>query len=78
MKVTIDIECTPEEARRAVGLPDVTPLHDLYLAKMMQAMEGRAQPEAVEAMIRSWMPMGEAGVTMWRQLFEQGAAKPGS
>ena len=24
MKITMDIECTPEEARRFLGLPDVT------------------------------------------------------
>ena len=40
MKVSIDIECTPEEARRAIGLPDLTPLHDRYLAALMQGMEG--------------------------------------
>ena len=28
MKVTIDIDCTPEEARRFMGLPDLTPVHD--------------------------------------------------
>jgi len=78
MKLTIDIECTPEEARRAVGLPDLTPLHEIYLSRMTQAMEGRVQPEAAEAMLKSWMPMGEAGMTMWRQLFDQGTAKPGS
>ena len=76
MKLTIDIECTPEEARRAVGLPDLTPLHEIYLSRMTQAMEGRVQPEAAEAMLKSWMPMGEAGMTMWRQLFDQGTAKP--
>jgi len=31
MKVTVDVDCTPEEARRFLGLPDLTPVHDLYL-----------------------------------------------
>jgi hypothetical protein len=78
MKVSIDIECTPEEARRAVGLPDLTPLHERYLAAMMQGLEGGVRPEAMEALVRSWAPMGDAGMKMWRQLFEQGGAKPGS
>jgi hypothetical protein len=77
MKVTIDIECTPEEARRAIGLPDLTPLHDAYLSRLMQAMDGRVQPEAVEALLKSWMPMSDAGMGLWRQMFDQGAAKRG-
>ena len=36
MKVKIDIDCTPEEARRFLGLPDLTPVHDLYLDKMKE------------------------------------------
>lgn len=75
MKVTIEIDCTPEEARRAVGLPDLTPLHARYLATMGEAMDGQLRPEAVEAMMRSWAPMGEAGMTLWRTLLA-GATKP--
>jgi hypothetical protein len=30
MKINVEIDCTPEEARRAVGLPDLTPLHDPF------------------------------------------------
>jgi hypothetical protein len=26
MKVTVEIDCTPEEARRFLGLPDVVPM----------------------------------------------------
>ena len=29
MKVTIEVDCTPEEARRMMGLPDLTPLRKL-------------------------------------------------
>jgi len=28
MKITMNIECTPEEARRFLGLPDVTGLQE--------------------------------------------------
>jgi hypothetical protein len=73
MKMTIDVECTPEEARRALGLPDLTPLHDRYVQTLLEGMQGRVQPEMVEAMMKSWAPMGEAGLTFWKQLFE---AKP--
>jgi len=76
MKVNVEFDCTPEEARRLMGLPDLTPLHDRYLDKLAQAMEGGAmlKPEMIEPMLRSWAPMGEAGLGFWRKMFEAGAA----
>lgn len=80
MKVTVDIDLTPEEARRAVGLPDLSPLHDRYVQMVMETMQGGGgiKPEMIEGMMRSWAPMGEAGMAMWRRLLESGTAKPGS
>ena len=72
MKINFEIDCTPEEARRTMGLPDLTPLHDKYLAVMSEAMDGTVRPELMEGMMRSWAPMGEAGLAMWRRLFEHG------
>ena len=72
MKVNVEVDCTPEEARRAVGLPDLSPIHDRYVAMMLQSMDGSVKPEMIEAMIKNWAPMGEAGLTMWRQLFDAG------
>ena len=77
MKVTIDIECTPEEARRAAGLPDLSPIHERYVQLLLGTMDGGAiKPEMIDGMMRSWAPMGEAGLAMWRRLLEAGA-KPG-
>lgn len=70
MKITVDVDCTPEEARRFMGLPDVTPLHDAYLAKMRAAIEQGVTPESVQTMLRDWSPMGEAGLSMWRQMLD--------
>lgn len=75
MKVTIEVDCSPEEARHVMGLPDLTPLHDRYIAMMQETMEGSVRPELLENMMKSWAPMGEAGMTFWRRLFEAG--KPG-
>ncbi len=30
------------------------------------------KPELLEPMLRSWAPMGEAGLSFWRRLFEAG------
>lgn len=70
MKVTIDIDCTPEEARRFMGLPDLSPVHDVYIEKMKSALAEGATPEMFGEMMKSWGPMSEASVSMWRQMVE--------
>jgi hypothetical protein len=47
MKVQVEIDCTPEEARRFLGLPDVSKANDVYIdaiAKAMQGVESRSAP----------------------------------
>ena len=74
MKINVEIDCTPEEARRFMGLPDLAPVHEKYLAMLSTAMDGGVAQDLVETMVRGWMPMSEAGMGMWRQMFE-GTAK---
>ncbi len=71
MKITIDTECTPEEARRFLGLPDLSPVHDAYVAKLQRLVEDGVQSGDIESMLRSWGPMGDAGMAMWRQMFDK-------
>jgi Family of unknown function (DUF6489) len=71
VKINVEIDCTPEEARKVMGLPDLTPLHDVYLAQMRETMQNGISPELIERMVKSWSPMGEAGMSLWRQMFEQ-------
>ena len=77
MKLNVEIECTPEEARRAVGLPDLTPVHDRYIAMMLDTMAGGVKPEMIETMMRSWSPMGEAGMQFWKKLMDGSAGRTG-
>jgi hypothetical protein len=76
MKVNVELDCTPEEMRRLMGLPDLTPVHEAYVQQLAGMMAGAAvKPEAVEAMMKSWAPMSEAGMGLWRKLMEAGAPK---
>ena len=77
MKVTVDVECTPEEARRFLGLPDLSPVHAVYVEQMQKAVsEGIGSgPEAFAEMMKSWGPMNEAGMNMWRQMLGQISGK---
>ncbi|HWH18044.1 MAG TPA: DUF6489 family protein [Allosphingosinicella sp.] len=70
MKVTVDIDCTPEEARRFMGLPDLSSVHDAYVEKMRSMVADGLTPDAMTELMKSWAPMGEAGMAMWRSLLE--------
>ena len=82
MKFTIDVDCTPEEVRRLVGLPDLTPVHQAYVERMQRAVAESFTGEGVAEMIRSFGPMSEAGLQIWRRMFERtpggGSAAPGA
>lgn len=83
MKFNIEVDCTPEEARRLFGLPDLEPLHDIYLSRVKELMAKGITPEMVQGMVKSWVPMGESGLGLVQSLLGQfggglmGGAKPG-
>lgn len=70
MKFTVDVECTPQEARAFLGLPDLTRVHEAYVATLTDGLKNGITPDMVEGLIRNWAPMGEAGMKLWSGLFE--------
>lgn len=71
MKISCDVDCTPEEARRFLGLPDLTPVHEAYLTRMSKAVSEGVTPDAVADMMRAWGPMTEAGTQVWQTMIQQ-------
>lgn len=65
MKIKLDIECTPEEARASLGLPDLTPVHDIYIERMQSLVRDGLKGEDIEKMMRSWIPLMEGGYDVW-------------
>ena len=57
MKITIDTECTPEEARRFLGLPDLSPVHDAYVAKLQRLIEEGRDHLLLDTEIRTHCPV---------------------
>lgn len=78
MKVTVDVDCTPAEARAFLGLPDVTPIHDKYIKVMLDSFDGVSNVEQMETLVRSFSPMGDAGVRMFQQMMDLGLAGIGA
>ena len=74
MKVNIEIDCTPEEARTFMGLPDVTPANDVYVDALTKAMKGMGNVDQLQEYATKLAPMGQMGLKMFQQFVEAGAA----
>jgi hypothetical protein len=54
MKVNIEIDCTPLEARQFFGLPDVTPMQNAVMDKLQQQMMSNIDKISPDSLIQSW------------------------
>ena len=77
MNINVSVDCSPEEARRLMGLPDLQPIHELYLARLREAVTEGLSPETMERMIGAWSPIGDAGINAWRQMMDRMIGKSG-
>ena len=74
MKVNVEVECSPEEARRFLGLPDVTKDNEVYVDALTNAMEGAGNFDQLQELTKQIAPMGEFGLKMFQQFIESGVA----
>jgi hypothetical protein len=54
MKVNIEIDCTPLEARQFFGLPDVGPMQMAVMDKLQHQMVANIDKISPESLIQSW------------------------
>ena len=72
MKVTIEVDCTPEEARAFMGLPDVTEANSIYVESMTKAMQRATKPAQFTEYAQRLAPMGQLGLKMFQSFVEGG------
>ena len=54
MKVNVEIDCTPLEARQFFGLPDVQPMQTAVMDKLQNQMLANIEKVSPEALMQSW------------------------
>lgn len=69
MKISIDIDCTPEEARKFLGLPDVSALQDSLMKQVEAQMAAALKGMEPEAMLKAWLPAGMEGFDQMQKAF---------
>ncbi|MCA8907202.1 MAG: hypothetical protein KDA49_09165 [Rhodospirillaceae bacterium] len=69
MQITINVDCTPEEARVFLGLPDVQPLQRAVMAELEQRMRANLSAIDPETLMKTWLPLGLQNVEQVQRFF---------
>jgi hypothetical protein len=54
MKINVEIDCTPLEARQFFGLPDVQPMQIAVMDRLQQQLITNIEKVSPEALMQSW------------------------
>jgi len=69
VKIKFDIDCTPEEARAFLGLPDVAPLQSAMMGEVEKRMKAALEAMSPEAILKTWLPAGMQNLEEMQKMF---------
>ena len=58
MKLNVEIDCTPAEARAFLGLPDVSAINAHLVAEMKKRLDANLAMAAPDELMKSWFAFG--------------------
>lgn len=71
MKITVNVDCTPEEARAFLGLPDVKPMQEQLMQELQDRMTAGIQSMTPEDMLRTWLSPTMTGFEQMQKFLSQ-------
>src|SRR5271157_2087146 len=71
MQITINIDCTPVEARQLAGLPDVQPMQQRLMGELEQRFRDGIDSLTPDAMLQRWFGILPTGIEQMKALMEQ-------
>jgi hypothetical protein len=74
MKVTIDIDWTPKEARAFFGQPDLEPFNAWLVEEMKQRYAANLEAMRPEELMRTWMDFGGQATEHLRRMMQTAGA----
>ena len=77
MKVTVEVDCTPQEARAFFGLPDVAALNEHLVQEMKARMDANISMLQPEELMKSWMSFGGQAQEQFMRLMQAAASGAG-
>jgi hypothetical protein len=69
MKISLDVDCTPDELRGFFGLPDVKPMQEQLLKEVEERMRASLKALDPETMLKTWLPAGLKGFEQLQEMF---------
>ncbi|HUY68037.1 MAG TPA: DUF6489 family protein [Alphaproteobacteria bacterium] len=69
MKVNVEIDCSPEEARVFLGLPDVQPMQEALMKDLENRLRANMQALDPESIMKTWLPAGLQGAEQMQKMF---------
>jgi hypothetical protein len=70
MKMTIEVDCTPEEARRFMGLPDISGLNEHMVRELQAKVSQNMSLLSADELLKGWMAFGQGAQEQFRKLME--------
>jgi hypothetical protein len=78
MKVRMEMDMTPDEARRLMGLPDLTEMQARLVKEFERRMMAAMDKSEPEAMLKQWFSMGSQGLEQFQRFMWDSARKASS
>ena len=75
MKMTIEVDCSPEEARRFLGLPDVSALNEHLVSEMTKRVDANISMLNPEEFMKNWMTFGTGAQEQFRKFMESATTR---
>jgi len=77
VKISVDVDLTPEEMRRLVGLPDVQTFNDNLMAKLQERMEAGVEGYDPMTLFQPYLRGTQAGMELFNRMMSLATgAKP--
>ena len=80
MKINVEVDCTPAEARQFFGLPNVEPMQDAVMEELQKRMLAEIERFSPETLMKSWFSLMPQGSELMQDIMRKafmGAGKPG-
>ena len=76
MKIHVEIDCTPAEARAFFGLPDVAPMQERLMKDVEEQMVAAMRSMEPDALMKTWLPASMQGLESLQKMFWNAMSDP--
>jgi hypothetical protein len=67
MKMRVEMDLTPDEARRLMGLPDLTAMQGRLVEEFERRMMAAMEKSAPEEVMKQWFALGSQGFEQFQR-----------